>query len=219
MASESKEEILRRSGFGNRIGFGTRPALLVIDMQVGFTDPEKSPLAGKLSSQVGAIRELLPLMRRGRWPVIFTVVGYNPNGQADAGLWARKVPSLRVLKLGSGLIEIDPRLPVEPADVVITKQYASAFFATHLASTLTALAVDTLIVTGCTTSGCVRASVVDAMSHGFRPIVVVEGVGDRAIEPHEANLFDIDNKYGDVVTLAETIEYLEKIGVNDRLGS
>jgi len=216
MASESKEEILRRSGFGNRIGFGARPALLVIDMQVGFTNPEKSPLAGMLSSQIGAIGELLPLMRRGRWPVIFTAVGYNPNGQADAGLWARKVPSLRVLKLGSDLIDIDPRLPVEPADVVITKQYASAFFATHLASTLTALGVDTLIVTGCTTSGCVRASVVDAMSHGFRPIVVVEGVGDRAIEPHEANLFDIDNKYGDVVSLEETIEYLKKIGVNDR---
>jgi maleamate amidohydrolase len=216
MTTENKQEILRSSGFGNRIGFGARPALLVVDMQIGFTDPEKSPLAGKLSSQVAAIRELLPMVRRGRWPVIFTAVGYNPKGQADAGLWAHKVPSLRLLKLGSDLVEIDPRLPVEPDDLVITKQYASAFFATHLASTLTALAVDTLLVTGATTSGCVRASVVDAMSHGFRPIIVVEGVGDRASEPHEANLFDIDNKYGDVVTLAEAIRYLEKLGANNR---
>ncbi len=216
MATENKEEILRNSGFGNRIGFGTRPALLVVDMQIGFTDPEKSPLAGNLASQVAAIRELLPTVRRGRWPVIFTTTGYNPNGQADAGLWARKAPSLRLLKLDSDLVEIDPRLSVEPGDLVITKQYASAFFATHLASTLTALAVDTLLVTGCTTSGCVRASVVDAVSHGFRPIVVVEGVGDRAREPHDANLFDMDNKYGDVVPLAEVTRYLANLGANDR---
>jgi maleamate amidohydrolase len=216
MAIENKEEILRNSGFGNRIGFGARPALLVVDMQIGFTDPEKSPLAGNLSAQIGAIRELLPMVRRGRWPVIFTTTGYNSSGHADAGLWARKAPSLRVLNLGSELVEIDRRLVMEPTDLLITKQYASAFFATHLASTLTALAVDTLLVTGCTTSGCVRASVVDALSHGFRPIIVVEGVGDRAREPHDASLFDMDNKYGDVVPLAEVTRYLASIGANDR---
>jgi maleamate amidohydrolase len=215
VAKLSKEEILRNSGFGNRIGFGTRPALLVVDMQVGFTEPEKSPLAGNLSAQIGAIAELLPIVRRGRWPVIFTTTGYDPHGQGDAGLWVRKVPSLRLLKRGSNLVELDPRLIVEPGDQVITKQYASAFFATNLASTLTALAVDTLLVTGCTTSGCVRASVVDAMSHGFRPIVVVEGVGDRAEEPHDASLFDMDTKYGDVVRLEEAREFLARLPAND----
>jgi maleamate amidohydrolase len=109
---------------------------------------------------------------------------------------------------GSELIELDPRLLRAPEDLVIVKQYASAFFGTHLASTLTAKRIDTLIVTGCTTSGCVRASVVDALSHGFRPIVPVESVGDRAQEPHEANLFDIDSKYGDVVPLSEAVAYL-----------
>jgi nicotinamidase-related amidase len=190
--------------------------MLVVDMQVGFTDPEKSPLAGNLDSQIGAIRELLPIVRRGRWPVIFTTTGYDAHGQADAGLWARKAPSLRLLKRGSDLVDLDPRLSVQPGDLVITKQYASAFFATNLASTLTALAVDTLLVTGCTTSGCVRASVVDAVSHGFRPIIVVEGVGDRAKEPHDASLFDIDNKYGDVAPLAEISGYLASLAANDR---
>ena len=215
MANASKEEILRSSGFGHRMGFGTRPALLVVDMQVGFTDPEKSPLAGNLASQISAIGELLPIIRRGRWPVIFTTTGYEPHSQADAGLWARKAPSLRLLKRGSDLVDLDPRLGVEPGDLVITKQYASAFFATNLASTLTALAVDTVLVTGCTTSGCVRASVVDAVSHGFRPIVVIEGVGDRAREPHDASLFDIDNKYGDVIGLEEVRRYLASISPSD----
>ena len=219
MANVSKEEILRNSGFGNRIGFGTRPALLVVDMQVGFTEPEKSPLAGNLTAQIGAIRELLPIVRRGRWPVIFTTTGYDPHGQADAGLWVRKAPSLRLLKRGSDLVELDPRLVVERGDVIITKQYASAFFGTNLASTLTALAFDTLLITGCTTSGCVRASVVDAVSHGFRPIVVAEGVGDRAREPHDASLFDIDNKYGDVVPLEEAAEILLRLPANDRPAS
>ena len=219
MTNASKDEILRRSGFGHRIGFGTRPALLVVDMQVGFTDPEKSPLAGNLAPQISAIGKLLPVVRRGRWPVIFTTTGYEPHSQADAGLWACKAPSLRLLKRGSDLVDLDPRLCVEPGDLVITKQYASAFFATNLASTLTALAVDTVLVTGCTTSGCVRASVVDALSHGFRPIVVVEGVGDRAKEPHDASLFDIENKYGDVVGLEEVRKYLTSLSASDRTKS
>jgi maleamate amidohydrolase len=216
MGNASKEEILSNSGFGHRIGFGTKPALLVVDMQVGFTDPEKSPLAGNLSSQIGAIGELLAVVRRGRWPVIFTTTGYDPHGQADAGLWLRKAPNLRLLTRGTDLVNLDPRLRADPGDLVITKQYASAFFATNLASTLTALAVDTVLVTGCTTSGCVRASVVDAVSHGFRPIVVVEGVGDRAREPHDASLFDIDQKYGDVIALAEVTKYLMSLGAGER---
>jgi len=209
MAQDSKFQIYQRSGLGQRIGFGKRPALLVIDMQIGFTAPERSPLAGNLDSQVAAIRRLIEPMRAKGWPVVYTVVGYEPAHQGDAGLWTAKAPTLRHLKLGSELVEIDPRLARKPEDFVIVKQYPSAFFATHLASTLTAMAIDTLIVTGCTTSGCVRASVIDALSHGFRPIIPVDAVGDRAQEPHDANLFDMDSKYGDVMPLAEVLAYIE----------
>lgn len=213
---ENKEEILRRSGFGHRIGFGKRPALLAIDMQVGFTNPEKSPLAGNLSSQIAAINEILPIVRKGRWPVIFTVVGYEPEGQADAGLWRLKAPTILNCTRDSELVELDPHIKSEPGDLHIVKQYPSAFFGTHLGSTLTAMGIDTLVVTGCTTSGCVRASVVDAMSHGFRPIIVIEGVGDRAQEPHDASLFDMDSKYGDVVSLEDVKKYFKDLPLNDR---
>jgi nicotinamidase-related amidase len=108
-------------------------------------------------------------------------------------------------------VELDPRLNRQPEELVIVKKYASGFFGTYLASTLTMKTVDTLIVTGCTTSGCVRATVMDALAHGFRPIVPLEAVGDRAQAPHEANLFDIGSKYGDVVSVSEVLEYLENL--------
>jgi maleamate amidohydrolase len=208
MVTEATRKIYERAQFGHRLGYGERPALLVVDMQLGFTAPEKCPLAGNLDSQIAAINQLIEAARPRRIPVIFTVVAYEPVNQADAGLWAEKGPGLRMLISGSELVELDPRIRRAPEDLVIIKQYASAFFGTHLASTLTAKRIDTLILTGCTTSGCVRASVVDALSHGFRPIVPVESVGDRAQEPHEANLFDIDSKYGDVVPLSEAVAYL-----------
>jgi maleamate amidohydrolase len=213
MAGEITRKIYERAQLGHRIGYGKRPALLVIDMQIGFTVPEKCPLAGNLDSQVAAISKLIEAARPKQIPIIFTVVGYEPVNQIDAGLWAQKGPGLRLLKIGSELVELDPRLRRKPEDVMIVKQYASAFFGTHLASTLTAKRIDTLIVTGCTTSGCVRASVVDALSHGFRPIIPVDAVGDRAQEPHEANLFDMDSKYGDVVPLDEVVGYLREITV------
>jgi nicotinamidase-related amidase len=211
MASESKAQIYQRSGLGRRIGFGKRPALLIVDMQVGFTAPERSPLAGNLEGQVAAIRRLLGPMRAKGWPVVYTVVAYEADHQADAGLWTAKVPTLRHLKIGSDLVALDPRIARTPQDFLIVKQYPSAFFGTHLASTLTSMGIDTLIVTGATTSGCVRASVVDALSHGFRPIIPEESVGDRAQEPHEANLFDMDSKYGDVMPLAEVLSYIDSL--------
>ena len=123
----------------------------------------------------------------------------------------KKAPSLLELKLGSDLVELDPRIRRAPEDLLLIKKYASAFLGTPLSATLVTRGVDTLIVTGCTTSGCVRASVVDALSHGFRPIIPHEAVGDRAEEPHEANLFDMDSKYGDVVSLADALAYLEEL--------
>ena len=140
-------------------------------------------------------------------PVIYTRVLYHRNG-SDGGLFVRKVPALRRMVEGEPLADIVPELPPGPDDVILIKQYASAFFGTSLAAMLTTQGVDTLIITGCSTSGCVRATAVDAMQHGFRPIVPRECVGDRHDAPHEANLFDINAKYGDVVPLAEVMAAL-----------
>ena len=207
--NEDKHAIYERAQLGHTLGFGKKPAVIVVDFQLGFTAPEQSPLAGNLDAEVKATNDLIAVARKKNVPIIFTVVGYDPHRQDDAGLWPEKAPSLRLLKLGSDLVELDPRLKREPGDLVIIKKYASGFFGTYLASTLTMQSVDTAIVTGCTTSGCVRATVMDALAHGFRPIVPLECVGDRAQEPHEANLFDIGSKYGDVLPLQEVLEYLE----------
>jgi maleamate amidohydrolase len=208
---EDKRAIYQRAQLGHTLGYGKRPAVAVIDLQIGFTAPERSPLAGNLDAEVAATNTIIAAARRKNVPVIFTVVGYDSHRQDDAGLWPEKAPSLRLLTLGSELVELDPRLDHKPEDLVIVKKYASGFFGTYLASTLTMKGVDTLIVTGCTTSGCVRATVMDALAHGFRPIVPLEAVGDRAQEPHEANLFDIGSKYGDVVPTSEVLEYLENL--------
>ena len=208
--AEDKRSIYKRSGLGHRIGYGKHPALLVIDMQIGFTAPEKSPLAGNLDSHIAAINQLLPAARKAGAPVVFTVVGYDPQVPGDGGLWPEKAPTLLELKLGSDLVKVDPRLRRLPDELVLVKKYASAFHGTPLAPTLVSRGVDTVLVTGCTTSGCVRATVMDALAHGFRPIVPEEAVGDRAQEPHDANLFDIDSKYGDVVALVEALAYLEE---------
>src|SRR5262245_47234729 len=208
---EDKHAIYQRAQLGHTLGYGKRPAIVVVDFQIGFTAPERSPLAGNLDAEVAATNKVITAARKKNVPVIFTVVGYDPHRQDDAGLWPEKAPSLRLLKLGSELVELDPRLNRSPEDLVIVKKYASGFFGTYLASTLTMRAVDTVIVTGCTTSGCVRATVMDALAHGFRPIIPVEAVGDRAQEPHEANLFDIGSKYGDVVSTQEVIDYLDRL--------
>lgn len=194
-------------GFGNRVGFGTKPALLIIDFIKAFTDLS-SPLASNLDPEIVATRQLLDEARRLNLPIAFTTVEYD-EGFRDAGVFIKKVPTLSVLKKGSPLVAVDERLAPLPNEHVLVKKYASAFFGTSLAATLTAAGVDTLIIAGCTTSGCVRASAVDGCQNGFRTIVVRECVGDRAPEPHEANLFDIDAKYGDVVTLQETVSYLQ----------
>jgi len=196
----------KKKGLAARVGFGRKPAVIVVDYIIGFTD-RRSPLAGDFESELRATYRLLRAARRARIPVFFTTVAYEPDFK-DAGVFIKKVPSLRYLKDGSRWVEVDPRLSRRKAEILINKKYASAFFGTSLASTLTALRVDTLIVTGCTTSGCVRATVVDALQHGFRAIVPRECVGDRAQGPHEANLVDIDGKYGDVVSLAEVLPRL-----------
>ncbi|SFO49259.1 Nicotinamidase-related amidase [Pseudonocardia ammonioxydans] len=197
----------REKGFGSRVGFGERPALVVVDMITGFTD-SRSPLSGDLEPQVGAIRQLLEPAREAGIPVIFSTVAYDRDLQ-EAGLWIRKIPSNRWLVEGSEWIEVDKRLDQRPTETTLVKKYASCFFGTDLAARLVARRVDTVIIVGCTTSGCVRATTVDACSYGFHSIVVEQAVGDRAALPHAASLFDIDAKYGDVVDLDEALTYLK----------
>ncbi|MCW2530553.1 MAG: Nicotinamidase-related amidase [Blastococcus sp.] len=194
-------------GFGRRVGFGQRPALLAVDFITGFTDL-RSPLAGDLDTQLAATITLLEPARAAGIPVIFSTVAYDAELQ-EAGIWVRKIPANSWLVEGSEWVKVDARLNQRPNETTLVKKYASCFFGTDLAARLVSRRVDTLIITGCTTSGCVRATAVDACSYGFHTIVVEEAVGDRAALPHAASLFDIDAKYGDVVGLGETVSYLQ----------
>lgn len=191
------------------MGFGSLPAILVIDLIVGFTDTA-SPLAADLAGPTSATLELLKHARRHEVPVIFSTVEYDPS-LIDAGLFPKKVAGLKWLIAGSRWVELDARLQRRQGELLLKKKYASCFFGTDLVSILANAHVDTLIITGCTTSGCVRATVVDALQYGFRAIVPREAVGDRLASAHEASLVDIDMKYGDVVPLAEALRYLQTI--------
>jgi maleamate amidohydrolase len=197
-------------GFGGRGGFGRRPALAVIDMTLGFTDPE-SPLACDLEGPVAEIQQLLRAARRAEIPIVFTTVAYRESDKLTAAAFIDKVPALLTLQAGTRWAEIDPRIAPEETEPVLNKLFASGFFGTGLSSLLTAAGTDTLIITGASTSGCVRATAVDALQYGFRPVVPREAVGDRNHDAHAANLYDIDAKYGDVVPVRETLEYLEEV--------
>jgi maleamate amidohydrolase len=201
---------IRHEGFHGRAGFGRRPALLVIDMNVGFTDPT-SPLVCDLDSVVAAIGRLLDEARRAQIPVVYTTVAYTEGDKIAAAAFLEKIPALLTLEPGSRWVEIDPRIEPLPHEPLLKKLFASAFFGTALSSLLAAAGCDSVIVTGASTSGCVRATAVDALQHGYRPIVPREAVGDRNADAHEANLYDIDAKYGDVVSLDDAIAHLEEV--------
>ena len=195
--------------FDGRLGFGKNPAVLVVDFIRAYTT-EGSPLyAPDVVTAIAETAALLTLARQKNVPVIYTQVLYNKNG-LDGGLFVQKVPVLRQMVPGEPLAEIVPELPPAASDVIIAKQYASAFFGTSLAAMLTSMGIDTLILTGCSTSGCIRATAVDGMQYGFRVIVPRECVGDRHEAPHEANLFDINSKYGDVVAKTAVMNYLRQ---------
>jgi maleamate amidohydrolase len=197
-------------GYGGTLTPGVRPALLVIDFVRAYTQPDSPLYAGPTVADArrGA-EELLGLARRARIPILHTNVAYEDGGR-DGGVFFRKVPALKIFERGarSPLAEFAPGLSPERGETVITKQYASAFFSTTLAATLTALRVDTLLIAGMSTSGCVRATAVDCVQHGFIPLVVRDAVGDRASGPHEANLFDLQTKYAEVVALERVRTYL-----------
>jgi nicotinamidase-related amidase len=202
--------VSRHAGFHGRAGFGERPALVVVDLNLGFTDRE-SPLACDLDGVVDAVAELLDEARRAGLPVVYTTVAYDEGARRSAAAFIDKVPALLTLEAGSRWVEIDPRVAPRPGEPVLTKLFASAFFGTTLATLLASSGCDGLVVTGASTSGCVRATVVDALQHGYRPAVPREAVGDRNPAAHEANLYDIDAKYGDVVSLAETVARFEEL--------
>jgi maleamate amidohydrolase len=194
-------EIYRRQGFANPVGIGDAPALVIVDFVVGFTDPAHFG-GGNIDAAIDRTRALLALARARSWPVAHTRVVYADDG-SDCGGFTRKVPALRGLTETSRLSQIVGQLTPLPGELVLRKHNASAFFGTELAGWLAGRRVDTLFVAGCTTSGCVRATVVDSCSHNFRTIVVGDCVGDRAIGPHEASLFDMRQKYADLMSLAE----------------
>jgi maleamate amidohydrolase len=196
-------------GFGGDLGFGARPAVVVVDLVNGFTDPA-SPLGADLSAVVESTRTLLDAAREAAVPVLFTTVVYDDANERAAEVFLRKVPALAVLRPGSRWIEVDARLGRRDGEPVLPKAFASAFFGTPLASMLAGR--DTLVVCGATTSGCVRATVVDALQHGLAPVVPRECVGDRWEAAHEANLFDLQAKYGDVVPLSEAVGAMHQAG-------
>jgi maleamate amidohydrolase len=212
-SGKADEDFFKARGFGIKIGFGERPALIVIDMINGFTDATM-PLGAPLESQLAAQKPLIDVAHQRNIPVIFSTVIYNDHDLKDAGLWAIKMKGTLTLKAGTAAVEVDERLDMQPTDSLLVKKYASCFFGTDLASRLMNLHADTLIITGCTTSGCVRATAVDAVQNGFRPMVVREAVGDRSAAAHEQSLFDLNAKYADVVGLDETLQYMKTVGHN-----
>jgi len=199
-------DIYEHQGFGNEIGFGQRPGLVIVDFVNGFTDPDQFG-GGNITDAITKTRDLLVKVRGLGLPVAFSRVVYAEDG-SDAGVFCLKAPSLKALTEDAPESQVvDDLVPVD-GEYVFSKTQPSAFFGTNLAAWLVSKQVDTLLVAGCTTSGCVRATVIDSMSYNFRTIVVSDCVGDRALGPHEANLFDMGQKYADLMPSAAVIARL-----------
>ncbi len=191
-------------GLGGRLQFGARPAVVVVDLINGFTD-EAFPAGSNLDDVVLATSRLLAAARDARCPVVFTTIAFSKAMLAD-NVWLKKMPAMKGLLEGSNWVEVDPRLGRRDDEALVVKRAASSFTGTDLNSFLTAKGVDSVMICGATTSGCVRATAVDACMLGWPAFVVRECVGDRAVEPHEASLFDIEAKYGDVLSLEEALQ-------------
>ena len=196
-----------------RFGFGRKPAIVNIDLQRAYTRPGEFVTAYETDpKQMDYVNELAALARAKHLPVVWTYVAYLESGE-DCGVWGTRSntpDSLQNIKVGSPRAEFDPRLKIAPSDIVINKRMASAFFETNLGSLFTWHRVDTVIVTGGSTSGCVRATVVDSLSRGFRTVVPEECVADRHESPHFANLYDMALKYADVLPVAEVLAFMEQ---------
>ncbi len=201
------DDVYAKQQFGQKTGFGRLPALLVVDFVNGFTDPEILG-GGNILDAVEATKPLLAFFRAAKLPVVFTRIVYADDG-ADAGVWCQKVPRLRDLTEKAHASQVVDALAPAEGELVIRKTQASAFFGTHLAAHFVGKGVDTVVLAGCTTSGCIRASAIDAMSMNYRVTVAKDCVGDRALGPHEANLFDMGQKYADLLTGGEVVAALK----------
>jgi maleamate amidohydrolase len=207
-----RSEIYKNAGYGQKeVGFGQSPALLLVDFQNAFIGEKfitgRSPMIKQAAEHTS---DLLKLARAQNIPVIYTVVAYR-NDQWDIGNWKTDIGWIT---LGSEAAEVTPILKPKEDEPVVIKKYPSAFFGTEVLSLLTTKHVDTLIVTGCTTSGCIRASVIDSFSYGFKTIIPEECVGDQSQQQHDSNLFDVNARYADVVTKMKVEEYLQSLKVN-----
>lgn len=197
-------------GMRSRTGIGDRPCILVIDFQYGMTDPACALGSDHQDGPIEVSKVVLAAARAAGIPVIYTRVAFRADLQ-DGGLFVEKVPALRVLVPGSRWIEIDERVAPEPDDYLLTKRHSSAFIGTELQQVLQRKGIDTVISVGCSTSGCVRQTAVDANAYGFRSVVVRDAVGDRSWEQHDANLVDLDGKYADVMSSEQVIEALGRL--------
>jgi maleamate amidohydrolase len=213
MSDRDTEAVYERAGLGHSGRRGVRPAVVVVDLSCGFTQAQH-PTGSDLTAEVEATGRVVEIAHDRGLPVVYTTIAFDPES-GDGGAWLVKWPGLAVLRAGTPLVELDPRLPRRPTDTVIVKKGASAFFGTNLVSVLVARGADTVVLCGATTSGCIRASAVDSVQNGFPTLVVREAVGDRAPGPHEANLFDIDAKYADVISLEEALAYLAGVPAAD----
>jgi maleamate amidohydrolase len=206
--SHAESGVYKQQGFGTPLPVQGNIGLLIVDFVVGFADP-KTFGGGNIAPAIERTVHLLAAARRHGWPVAHSRIVYAADG-SDDNVFSLKVPGMATLTEDHPNSAIVPELTPAAGELVVRKTVPSAFFGTQLAPWLSQRAVQTLIVAGAVTSGCVRASVVDAMSHGFRPLVVSDCVGDRAIGPHDANLFDMQQKYAAVMTLDEALSSIEK---------
>ena len=184
---------------------GNNPALVVVDMSIGFTSPD-SPLGGDFQEVLKANQQLLSMFRAQQWPIFFTTVVYDDLSQAR--VFRTRLPDLNILERDSKWVDIDPALDVQANENIIEKHWPSGFFKTNLQKQLASLEVDSLVITGLTTSGCVRATAVDGLQNDYRVFVVPEACGDRNLEAEQANLHDINAKYGRVISLEKIVKLL-----------
>jgi nicotinamidase-related amidase len=209
-ANQEMDAFFRKRGFSRTIGFGQRAAVIVIDIIGAFTDPDL-PLGTNLDGIIEQTNRILAPARAAKVPIFFSSVAYEDEDLRDAGIWALKQAGVMTLRAGTPEVEVDKRLGQRPGEALIMKKYASCFFGTDLVTRLHTLKVDTLILTGCTTSGCVRATAVDGLQYGFRVMIPKEAVGDRAAPAHEQSLFDLNAKYADVISVDDVLAYLSKV--------
>ena len=200
-----------RIGFAGRVGFGRRPAVIVVDCIHACANPALSSIGIAMDEELRSIRRLLDRVRAKRFPVVHTTVVIQDDALRDAGWFVAKVPAMATMRPGSKMVEFLPEVAPLPGEVVLEKRFPSAFYGTVLQSYLTRCGVDTVIVTGNSTSGCIRATVIDAVSGGFRVIVPRQCVADRVPLSHAVNLFDMDSKYGDVMELDAVLAALDTL--------